>query len=178
MPPVPLRLRSLMLGDRPKPEPKKTKMRLPQKRETEDEEIKECIAKSWIIYHLAGALAERNRRHNDKFATETLKKISLDLHHYVLTACKACYIHHSEYLERHPVATALSLEGGFEEWVFDLHNAVNQRAGKAVLDKDDHLQAVVAHYREALGGLGKRATVGSLSQALPTLTSRFCYGCQ
>lgn len=182
MPPVPLRIRSVLRGaPRPSEPPPPKKQKKPaegEERKEGEDEIRERIAQSWIVYHLAAALAERNRRHNDRFATETMRKISLDLHHFVLTACKACSDHHLAYLAAHPVDDAVALEGGFEEWVFDLHNAVNQRAGKPVLAKVEHLPAVVAHYREALDCLGRGATTTLLSRALPVLTSRFCYGCQ
>lgn len=183
MPPVPSRIRNALrpAPKRPAPKPETApEPAPPPKRHHHDDEaeIRERIAQSWMAYHLAGALAERNRRHNDAFAVQTLRKISLDLHHYVLVACKACSDHHLAYLAEHPVETALGLEGGFEEWVFDLHNAVNRRAGKPVLAKPEHLPRVVAHYREALGCLGRGATTTLLSRALPVLTSRFCYGCQ
>ena len=191
MPPVPLHIRNRMRGSRHRDDDVKTKTLIntdQNEPETRDHHVKsmahdekyihEHIAQSWIIYHMAGALAERNRRHNDKFAIETLRKISLDLHHYVLTACKTCSDHHIAYLDKHPVNGALLLKGGFEEWVFDLHNAVNQRAGKVVLSKEEHLPRVVAHYREALECVGKGGTTGLLSRALPILTTRFCYGCQ
>lgn len=197
MPPVPLRIRGILQKKAPRPispgstlhrrvreeETKKEKQvekkkKAKETKEGEEEEIHERIAQSWIIYHLAGALAERNRRHNNWFATQTMRKISLDLHHYVLSACERCSRHHLDYLEKHPVQEALALEGGFEEYVFDLHNNVNERAGKPVLAKGDHLPAVVAHYREALACLGKGASATVLSRALPILTSRFCYGCQ
>ena len=143
--------------DHPRRPPQRSKKSAEdEERKEEEEEIRERIAQSWIVYHLAAALAERNRRHNDRFATETMRKISLDLHHFVLTACKACSDHHLAYLAAHPVDDAVALEGGFEEWVFDLHNAVNQRAGKPVLAKGEHLPAVVAHYREALTRQGRR----------------------
>ena len=146
--------------------------------EAGDAEIQESIAKAWIIYHLSGALADRNcRLHNAKFALHNFKRVSQDLHHFVLVACKTCSDHHLDYINKNPMMEALQSDGGLEEWVFDLHNAVNARTGKAVLDKARHLQSVKTHYRIALENLGRRVNSTILSRALPILTMRHCYGC-
>lgn len=133
-----------------------------------------AFAQSWIVYHLAAAAAQRHfKPASRRYATGLLRKVALDLHYFVLSACPRCAQHHLSYLREHPIEGAQDLE----RWVFDLHNDVNARTGKPLLAESE-FEAVAQHYREALQCVGPKGVHAKLlSSALPVLRTRWCYRC-
>lgn len=133
-----------------------------------------ALAKTWIVYHLGGTMAQRALIRNDNkckiYTFKLFMKIVDDIRHYVMPACASCYSHHEEYIKANPISQITD----YEKWVFDLHNAVNERIGKSSLPDFD---AVRDYYRDQLDALGTKITMTRLSRALPAIAGRYCYNC-
>ena len=143
--------------------------------QSDDEAVRQAMAQSWIIYHLAGALAQRavERGNKPTYAASVLARVSADIHHYVLQSCRSCFDHHAAYLRLHPIDGQVR---DFEKYVFDMHNHVNVVADKPQLTPVD-FTAVREHYRGTLGRMGKQTTATVLSKSLPAIYGRYCYDC-
>lgn len=139
-----------------------------------NQDVKESFAQTWILYHLAGALAQRTLETSRKrrIATEQLERLAMDIHHFVLVVCGSCYTHHALMLREFPISECAD----FEKYVFDMHNRVNERVGVKALAPED-FDAVREHYRTSLESMGRGVTATVLSRSLPILAPRFCYSC-
>ena len=143
------------------------------------DEMRDAMRKTWVIYHTAGAMAyESQRRGNSAaFSFSILRRIAMDIHHFVVSACPRCLHHHTEYLRQHLPRAIARQHIDYERFVFDLHNAITERTGGTALP-DAEFDAVRQHYREQLRSMGPAVSTYSLSMALPTLAGRWCYDCQ
>lgn len=134
--------------------------------------IRNAMGQAWIAYHLAAGLAHRalERGNPRTYCVNLLFKMSNDIHHFVLQSCKTCHSHHREYCQRFPIKKCTD----FERWVFDLHNAVNERVQKPT---ETDFEKVREHYRQQIVSLGDDANIMTISRAMPAIFGRYCYNC-
>ena len=136
--------------------------------------VRAAMAQAWVVYHLAGALAQKKSERGHKvYAASILTRVAMDIHHFILRSCPSCFEHHTDFLKKNPINGHIQ---DFEAYVFGLHNAVNERAGRELCTD---LDSVRAHYRKQLARLEEAGsvTVGALADALPTTNGRYCYTC-
>lgn len=129
----------------------------------------DSLRKTWIVYHLGAALAQRSIK-NKTVARNIFRKICMDIHHFVLSACESCKEFHNAQLKETPIWKITD----YEKWVFELHNKVNEKLGKVHYD---NFETVRDHYRTELMSLGKGVTASLLSSNIPVLIGRYCYDC-
>lgn len=88
-------------------------------------------ANAWNLLH---GLAERVGFHtNMTLIRDEQNEIRLTLRNFwALLPCKTCQLHYREWLQKHPPEQFLQRSGGYlqdemREWIFRLHEDVNQR---------------------------------------------------